>query len=91
MRLSLSRKRSYTYLSTIFCVFSPCFILINVAKAELGVIESRKKLWLNTYVIASAKEIDALSITLFSCIHSTNVQLSNYCTKIFVIVVNTCL
>ena len=47
-------------------------------------------MWLNTYVIASAKEIDALNITLFSCINSTNVHLCNYCTKIFVIVVNTC-
>ena len=42
------------------------------------------------YVIASAKEIDGLNITLFSCINSTNVHLCNYCTKIFVIVVNTC-
>ena len=42
------------------------------------------------YVIASAKEIDALNITLFSCINSTNVHLCNYCAKIFVIVVNTC-
>ena len=51
----------------------------------------RKKLWLNTYMIASAKEIDALNITLFnSCINFTNVHLCNYCTKIFVIVVNTC-
>ena len=41
-RLSpLSRKRSHMYLATIFCVFSPCFILINVAKAELVVTESR--------------------------------------------------
>ena len=47
-------------------------------------------MWLDTYVIASAKEIDALNITLFSCINSTNVHLCNYCTKIFVIVVNTC-
>ena len=38
-----------------------------------------------------AKEIDALNITLFnSCINFTNVHLCNYCTKIFVIVVNTC-
>ena len=45
----------------------------------------------HTYVIASAKEIDALNITLFnSCINSTNVHLCNYCTKIFVIIVNTC-
>ena len=44
-RLSpLSRKRSHMYLATIFCVFSPCFILINVAKAELVVTESRKRL-----------------------------------------------
>ena len=41
-------------------------------------------------MIASAKEIDALNITLFSCIISTNLHLCNYCTKIFVIVVNTC-
>ena len=41
-------------------------------------------------MIASAKEIDALNITLFSCINSTNVHLCNYFTKIFVIVVNTC-
>ena len=42
-------------------------------------------------MIASAKEIDALNITLFnSCINFTNVPLCNYCTKIFVIVVNTC-
>ena len=43
-----------------------------------------------TYVIASAKEKDALKITLSNCINSTNVHLCNYCTKIFVIVVNTC-
>ena len=42
-------------------------------------------------MIASAKEIDALNITLFnSCINFTDVHLCNYCTKIFVIVVNTC-
>ena len=42
-------------------------------------------------MIAFAKEIDALNITLFnSCINFTNVHLCNYCTKIFVIVVNTC-
>ena len=42
-------------------------------------------------MIASAKEIDALNITLFnSCIDFTNVHLCNYCTRIFVIVVNTC-
>ena len=42
-------------------------------------------------MIASAKEIDALNITLFnSCINFTNVHLCNYCTKIFVIVENTC-
>ena len=41
-------------------------------------------------MIASAKEKDALNITLSSCINSTNVHLCNYCTKIFVIVVNTC-
>ena len=41
-------------------------------------------------MIASAKEIDALNLTLFnSCINFTNVHLCNYCTKIFVIVVNT--
>ena len=41
-------------------------------------------------MIASVKEIDALNITLFnSCINFTNVHLCNYCTKIFVIVVNT--
>ena len=34
----------HTYLAKIFCIFSPCFILINVAKAERGVIESRKRL-----------------------------------------------
>ena len=44
--------------------------------------EKCKKLWLNTYVIASAKEIDALNITLFnSCINSTNVHHCHYCTK----------
>ena len=38
-----------------------------------------------------AKEIDALNITLFnSYINFTNVHLCNYCTEIFVIVVNTC-
>ena len=43
-------------------------------------------------MIASAKEIDALNRTLFnnSCINSTNVHLCNYCTKISLIVVNTC-
>ena len=42
-------------------------------------------------MIAFAKEIDALNITLFnSCINFTNVHLCNYCTKIFVIGVNTC-
>ena len=42
-------------------------------------------------MIASVKEIDALNITLFnSCINFTNVHLCNYCTKIFVIIVNTC-
>ena len=29
-------------------------------------------------------------ITLSSCINSTNVHLCDYCTRIFVIVVNTC-
>ena len=52
--------------------------------------EKRKQLWLNTYVIACQKEEDALNITLSNCINSTNVHLSNYCTKIFVIVVKTC-
>ena len=51
---------------------------------------SKKKLWLNTCAIASAKEKDALNITLSSCINSTNVHLCNYGTKIFVIIVNTC-
>ena len=37
-------------------------------------------------MIASAKEIDALN----NCINFTKVHLCNYCTKIFVIVVNTC-
>ena len=42
-------------------------------------------------MITFAKEIDVLNITLFnSCINFTNVHLCNYCTKIFVIVVNTC-
>ena len=41
-------------------------------------------------VIAPAKEKDALNITLSSSINSTNVHLCNFCTKIFVIVVNTC-
>ena len=42
-------------------------------------------------MIASVKEIDALNITLFnSCINFTNVHVCNYCTKIFVIIVNTC-
>ena len=42
-------------------------------------------------MISSAKEIDALNITLFnSWINSTNVHLCNYRTEIFVIVVNTC-
>ena len=42
-------------------------------------------------MIASAKEIDALNITLFnSCINFTNVHVCNYCTKIVVIMVNTC-
>ena len=41
-------------------------------------------------MIASVKEIDALNITLFnSCINFTNVHVCNYCTKIFVIIVNT--
>ena len=41
-------------------------------------------------MIASAKEIDALHITLFnSCINFTHVHLCYHCTKIFVIVVNT--
>ena len=43
-------------------------------------------------MIACAKEIDALNITLFnSCINFTNVHLCNYYgTKIVIIVVNTC-
>ena len=41
-------------------------------------------------MIASAKEKDTLNITLSSCINSTNVHLRNYCTKIFVVVVNKC-
>ena len=40
-------------------------------------------------MIAFAKEKDALNMTLSSCINSTNALLCNYCTKIFVIVVNT--
>ena len=47
-------------------------------------------MWLNTYVIGSAKEKGALNVTLSSCVNSTNVHLCNYCTKIFVIVVNPC-
>ena len=39
-------------------------------------------------MIACAKEKDALNKTLSNCINSTNVHLRNYCTKIFVIVVN---
>ena len=46
--------------------------------------------WPPPSVYLTAKEIEALNITLFSCINSTNVHLCNYCTKIFVIVVNTC-
>ena len=42
-------------------------------------------------MIASAKEIAALNITLFnSRINFANIHFCNYCTKIFVIVVNTC-
>ena len=44
-------------------------------------------------MIASAKEIAALNITLFnSRINFANIHVHfcNYCTKIFVIVVNTC-
>ena len=42
-------------------------------------------------MIASAKEIAALNITLFnSRINFANIHLCNYCTKIFVIIVNTC-
>ena len=42
-------------------------------------------------MIASAKEIAALNITLFnSHINFANIHFCNYCTKIFVIVVNTC-
>ena len=47
-------------------------------------------MWLNTYVIASAKEKDVLNINLSSCINYANVHPCNYCTKIFVIVVNIC-
>ena len=61
--------------------------LISMKQGE----KTQKKKWLNTYMIASTKEIDELNITLFhSCINFTNVHLCNYCTKIFVIVVNTC-
>ena len=53
--------------------------------------EKTQKIWLNTYMITSAKEIAALNITLFnSRINFANIHLCNYCTKIFVIVVNTC-
>ena len=53
--------------------------------------EKTQKIWLNTYMIASAKEIATLNITLFnSRINFANIHLCNYCTKIFVIVVNTC-
>ena len=53
--------------------------------------EKMQKIVANTYVIASAKEIDALNKTLVnSCINSTNVHHCNYCTKTFVIVVDTC-
>ena len=42
-------------------------------------------------MIASAKEIAALNITLFnSRINFANIHLCNHCMKIFVIVVNTC-
>ena len=42
-------------------------------------------------MIASAKEIAALNITLFnSRINFANIHLCNYCTKIFVILINTC-
>ena len=42
-------------------------------------------------MIASAKEIAALNITLFnSRINFANIHFCNYCTKIFVIVLNTC-
>ena len=44
------------------------------------------------YVYDRFRERDRrVNITLFnSCINFTNVHLCNYCTKIFVIVVNTC-
>ena len=42
-------------------------------------------------MIASAKEIAALNITLFNSRKNfANIHLCNYWTKIFVIVVNTC-
>ena len=41
-------------------------------------------------MIASAKETDALDITLSSCINPTNEHPCNYYTKLFVIVENTC-
>ena len=56
--------------------------------------EKTQKIVAKYYVcalIAFAKKKDALNITLSNCINSTNVHLCNYCTKIFVIVVNTCL
>ena len=54
------------------------------------------KTWMDgwmTWILVSkyvCKEKDALNINLSNCINSTNVHLCNYCTKIFVIVVNTC-
>ena len=55
--------------------------------------EKTQKIVAKYYVcalIAFAKKKDALNITLSNCINSTNVHLCNYCTKIFVKVVNTC-
>ena len=71
--------------------------LFNTLKKEINLFldsmtpsSAFATLWLNTYVIASAKEKDTLNVTLSGCINSTNVHLCDYCTKIFVIVVNTC-
>ena len=70
---------------------TPSSAFTTLISMKQGETENAKKLWLNTYMIASAKEIDALNITLFkSCKNFTNVHLCNYCTKMFVIVVNTC-
>ena len=69
--------------------------LFNTLKKETNLIldSMTPSSAFTTYMIASAKEIDALIITLFnSCIfiNFTNVHLCNYRTEIFVIVVNTC-